>query len=243
LGRPFAAVIKLNAEGKLEFDFGEDQKKEQDGPPPDFSGQEPLGTCPKCGAQVFEGSMSYVCEKGDFKTGKIILQKAIEREQVKKLLTGGKTDLIDGFISKKGRPFKAFLVLNEKGVGFEFEPRQARGKAKVAREPKPKIELAALPVVAKCGLCGGKVHETEKEFICERAQADSRPCKTRFDKIKCERLIETVQAKKLIEDGRTDLLTGFKSRTGKPFSAALVRDSKGKITYEFGSDDTFNGGS
>ena len=44
-------------------------------------------------------------------------------EQVIKILTTGKTDLLDRFISKKGRPFKAYLVLEKTGkVGFEFEP-------------------------------------------------------------------------------------------------------------------------
>ena len=48
MGRPFAAIIKMNAEFKPEFDFG--QQKEGDGQPAeavDFTGQEPLGKCPE----------------------------------------------------------------------------------------------------------------------------------------------------------------------------------------------------
>src|SRR5688572_29371238 len=91
MGRPFAAIIKMSPEGKAEFDFGQ----EGDGPVAevDFTGQEPLGKCPKCGARVFEHGMQYICEKAtgpnktcDFRTGKIILQRPIEREQVVKLL-------------------------------------------------------------------------------------------------------------------------------------------------------------
>jgi DNA topoisomerase-3 len=144
LGRPFAAVIKLTPEFKLEFDFGQTQPG-ADGsvPETDFTGQEPVGKCPKCGARVFETPMSYLCEKSvdatracDFRSGKIILQRLIERMQMVKLLETGKTDLLTKFISKKGRPFSAHLVVQEGGkVGFEFAPRPPRAaKGKVPKE-------------------------------------------------------------------------------------------------------------
>ena len=41
-----------------------------------------------------------------------------------KLLADGKTDLMDKFISKAGRPFAAYLVLDDAGKAtFEFAPR------------------------------------------------------------------------------------------------------------------------
>ena len=56
----------------------------------------------------------------------------IEPEQMQKLLTSGKTDLLHRFISKKGRPFSAFLVRGGDGkVSFEFAPREPKA-------PKPK---------------------------------------------------------------------------------------------------------
>ena len=132
LGKPFAANIKLTPEFKVEFDFGQ-QQGEGDGEPIDFSGQEPLGPCPKCGKPVYAHGMAYMCEGTaanpracDFRSGQIILQRPIEAEQMKKLLTEGKTDLLHRFISKKGRPFSAFLVKGSDGkVGFEFAPRAA----------------------------------------------------------------------------------------------------------------------
>ena len=67
-----------------------------------------------------------------FRMGKAILQRTIPREQAIKLVQTGKTDLLPRFISKKGRAFAAYLVLEEKGkVGFEFEkrdPAKAKGK-------------------------------------------------------------------------------------------------------------------
>ena len=67
--------------------------------------------------------------KCDFKSGKIILQQPVAREQVSKLLQTGKTDLLENFVSNKTRrKFKAFLAYDKKEgkVVFEFEPRPAR---------------------------------------------------------------------------------------------------------------------
>ncbi len=151
MGKPFAALIKLTSEFKPEFDFGQNGEK-SDGTiaEVDFTGQEALGKCPKCGAKVFENGMSYVCEKSvgankncDFRSGKIILQRPIERVQMMKLLASGKTDLLPKFISKKGRPFSAFLVIGEGGkIGFEFAPRPAKTvRNRIAPSPDVKSEI------------------------------------------------------------------------------------------------------
>jgi DNA topoisomerase-3 len=139
-GWPFTAemVIKFDEETKnykLEFDFGDDKAGET-GEIVDFSGQQSLGACPKCGAGVFEHGKNYVCEKSvptnaqptpscDFKTGQVILQQPVEREQMVKLLTTGKTDLLDKFVSMRTRrPFKAMLAWDAEAgkVNFEFAP-------------------------------------------------------------------------------------------------------------------------
>ena len=126
MGRAFSAELKLSDEQKVEFDFGNDDDDEEE---VDFSEQESIGECPKCKGPVYEHGRAFVCEKNtgkdrkcSFRTGKVILKRDIEKEQVVKLLKEGKTDLIPNFISKRGRPFKAFLVLKSNGdVGFEFE--------------------------------------------------------------------------------------------------------------------------
>jgi DNA topoisomerase-3 len=144
-GWPFTAELKLAYDDeiknwKLEFDFGEDAKKEgESGEPVDFSGQQSLGACPKCKGHVYEHGTNYVCEHAvgahvtcDFKSGKIILQQPIAREEVTKLLKEGKTSLLENFVSNKTRrKFKAYLVWDAKAgkVGFEFEPRPAAKKA------------------------------------------------------------------------------------------------------------------
>ena len=134
-GKPFSAVLRLTDELKVEFDFGQGSGEGEAAP--DFSGQEALGQCPKCGARVYEHGMAYTCEKAvgpqrscDFRSGRMILQQPIEREQMMKLLDSGRTDLLTAFVSKKGRRFKAFLVKQPDGkIGFEFQPRPPKEKA------------------------------------------------------------------------------------------------------------------
>jgi DNA topoisomerase-3 len=142
-GRPFSAGIRLTDDLRLEFDFGQGAAGEEESV--DFSGHEALGQCPKCGARVFEHGVAYVCEKAvgaerscDLRSGRMILQQPIEREQMKKLLESGRTDLLTGFISKKGRRFKAFLVKQPDGkIGFEFQPRATKEKPAEEKPTRP----------------------------------------------------------------------------------------------------------
>jgi len=240
-GKRFHALLKLSDEFKTEFDFGPNGQENGAAQPVDFSGQEPLGKCPKCGGRVFEFGMSYVCENSvgpvkscDFRSGKVILQRAIEREQMNKLLATGRTDLLQRFISRKGRPFKAFLVLTDKkDVGFEFEKREPKSKGE--RKPRiaaPKIDFTGKQSVGKCPKCGGKIFETETSYICERSQADRTPCKFKLSKTILGRDIPKEQAEKLLTTGKTDLLEGFISKRGRPF-AAYLKFEDGKVGFEF----------
>ncbi|MFZ2220419.1 MAG: DNA topoisomerase III, partial [Rhodoferax sp.] len=170
-GWPFTAemVIKLDEETKihkLEFDFGDDKKAEESGELIDFTGKESLGACPKCAGAVYEHGKNYVCEKAvptlaqptpscDFKSGQIILQQPIEREQMSKLLATGKTDMLEKFVSMRTRRgFKAMLAWDAEAgkVNFEFAPskfpprKTAAGKPAVAS--KSTAKTAAKPTKA-----------------------------------------------------------------------------------------------
>jgi DNA topoisomerase III len=98
----------------------------------DFTGQESLGKCPKCGGKIFQGPDAYLCENSQrdtkrctFKLEKVKTGRPIDVEQLQKLVTTGKTDLLDNFVSRAGKPFSAYLVLEGKGkVSFEFPPRE-----------------------------------------------------------------------------------------------------------------------
>ena len=197
-GWPFTSeiVLKYSDEDKnwkLEFDFGDDRNGAETGEIVDFSAQQPLGKCPKCGASVFEHGKNYVCEKSvpttgqptptcDFKTGQVILQQPVERAQMTKLLETGKTDLLDKFVSMRTRrAFKAFLVWNkdEGKVTFEFAPskfpprKTAAGKAPAAKEPAAKY-AAGTKAAAKSA---AKKAPAKKSTPAKKAAAPKAPRK------------------------------------------------------------------
>jgi len=242
LGRPFDGLIKLNDDFTPSFDFGQTENGEA--AEVDFTGKEPLGVCPKCKANVFENGVSYVCEKAvgpnktcTFRSGMIILQQPVDREQMKKLLTERKTSLLEKFVSKRtGRPFKAYLALDKDGSPtFEFEPKPPKGdKARAKREKPPKIDFTGKEPIGKCPKCKANVLETETDYLCEKTQADSRPCKFKCGKVILQQPIDHTQIQKLLTTGKTDLLDKFVSaKSGRSFKAFLVVEETGKTGFEF----------
>ncbi len=180
MGKPFSAGLRLNDEFRPEFDFGQGNAS-GDEEAPDFSKQERLGACPKCGAGVFEHGVAYVCEKAvgpqrscDFRTGRIILQQAVERAQIQKLLATGRTDLLPRFMSKKGRPFKAYLVKTPGGkIGFEFQPRAAKpGKtAKAAAAPAADAEHKPVKKTATARAAAAPAKKAKRPGSARRARS------------------------------------------------------------------------
>ncbi len=168
-GWPFASEIVLKYDEdkknwKLEFDFGNADGDSSE--PVDFSGQAPLGICPKSGGRIFESGSSYVCEHAvptadqptptcDFKSRKIILQQPVAPDQMSKLLATGKTDLLEGFVSNRTRrPFKAFLAWDREAgkVGFEFAPSKFPGRKRPFKATASRGAAAArLTPAAKAG--------------------------------------------------------------------------------------------
>ncbi len=242
MGRPFSAMIKMNDELKAEFDFGNDDK-DGSSEAVDFTGKEPLGHCPKCQATVFENGMNYICEKAvgpdkscDFRSGLTILQQRIEPEQMKKLLTEKKTNLLTKFISKRnGRAFKAHLVLAADGkVRFEFEKRDpSKKRGSKSTEPEEKVDFTGQEALGVCPKCEGKVFQSKTDYLCENLQRETKPCKFKVGKTILEQPVDEVQVKKLLTDRKSDLLTKFVSRYGKSFSAHLKMTDKGKVEFEF----------
>jgi DNA topoisomerase-3 len=106
-----------------------------------------LGLCPRCGAEtgeiIRENSKAYGCTswKSREETGcgfviwKRVAGRTLTPEVARQLLEEGKTkEVLSGFRSRAGKPFRARLVLNEEGkVEFEF-PARARSKEPAATE-------------------------------------------------------------------------------------------------------------
>ena len=193
-GWPFTSEIalKYNEEEKnwkLEFDFGNDKNAEETGEIVDFTGSESLGACPKCGGAVHEHGSNYVCEKAvptegqptptcNFKSGKIVLQQVVEREQIAKLLSTGKTDLLEKFVSNRTRrAFKAFLSWNaeEDKVVFEFEPRTSKFPP---RKTPAKYAAGAKTAAGKTtGKTAAKAKVPAKKAVAKKTAAAKSPRK------------------------------------------------------------------
>ncbi|TML13909.1 MAG: DNA topoisomerase III [Actinobacteria bacterium] len=106
-----------------------------------------LGLCPRCGAEtgeiIRENSKAYGCTswKSREETGcgfviwKRVAGRTLTPEVARQLLEEGKTkEVLSGFRSRAGKPFRARLVLNDEGkVEFEF-PARARTKEPAATE-------------------------------------------------------------------------------------------------------------
>ncbi len=129
-GKNFTASVSLK-NNKIDFIFA-DSTADLD--LDTIKKQTPIGVSPVDKTPVFETPAGYLSESaldGDtgkgLKIGKIILEKEITVEYVRQLLEKGKTELIRGFISKRKRPFDAYLLLDKKGkITFEFPPRKSR---------------------------------------------------------------------------------------------------------------------
>jgi len=105
-----------------------------------------LGPCPRCGAEtgeiIRENSRAYGCTswKSKEETGcgfviwKRVAGRTLTPEVARQLIEEGRTrDVISGFRSKAGKPFRARLVLNSEGkVEFDFPARAQTKEAAVA---------------------------------------------------------------------------------------------------------------
>ncbi len=144
-GKPYSANLFLDPETRrVKFDFG---NGDGDSGSVDFSTMTPVAKCPRTGGDVFETPAAYVVRvmEGDKETTPIrvsrkILDREIPLDQMIKLLTDGKTDLLDKFWSKRTkRPFDAYLTLQKSGqTKFEFPPRAAKKGAKKATKKAAK---------------------------------------------------------------------------------------------------------
>ena len=148
-GKPFTATLKLekNESGLLRSTFVFPEREGDAAAAAfDYSTGTVIGECPVTKLKIYDTPNGYrpnpeeakAQKNTPFSMAKKMLGAEITLEQVQKLLTEGKTDLIQGFISNRTkRPFDAFLCLgkNSTKVRFEFPPREAKPKAEKKKTP------------------------------------------------------------------------------------------------------------
>jgi DNA topoisomerase III, bacteria and conjugative plasmid len=141
-GKPFTASVHI-VDSKVGFIFADSGEFDAN----EIRTHESLGLSPIDQTKVFETPAGYLSESaldGDQKNGlrisKTILGRQLDREQISRLLTTGRTDLISGFISKKKKMFDAFLLLDTKGkLSFAFPPREKKRRTEAVAEDSSQL--------------------------------------------------------------------------------------------------------
>lgn len=180
--------------------------------------------CPKCRQPLYETDKGFLCsgwkETGcDFGIWKVVAGKKLTKSQISDLLTKGKTGLIKGFKSKTGKSFDAYIYMDENHkMQFEFE-----------KKVKPLSASKGSDEVMKCPFCGRPMQETQKSYCCSGWKEG---CNFTIWKTISGRKITEKNVRDLVQKGKTDLITGFTSKSGKPFDAYLVVDGQ-KISFDF----------
>ncbi len=236
----FAALLKLvkdeeAGKWKTEFDFGDKA---------DIATLEPFWTDPKTGAQLCENGSSFILRERQgegweqtFRVGRLMCQKAITPEMAIDLISQGKTGLIQGFISKKGRPFDAFLKRDGARIAWEFPPRAPKigkdGKP-IERKSRTKVDLSKARVLGPSPAHqGGELVEQDDAYYVRQPAQDNRAV-FKLSKKLCDVELSLAEVQKLLAEGKSSLIENFVSKRGNKFSAYLVlAPGKSKADFEF----------
>ena len=185
--------------------------------------------CPVCNAELETTPFGYGCSnyKKDgtgckFAIG-TIAGRDLTEEEFKDLIEKGRTDVLDGFVSKAKKKFRAALILQKEDDGkinvqFDFS----------ANEPQ-------IVEGVRCPSCGGAIVTTAYGFRCEHYDREKEnSCDFSVGKI-AEKSLNAAQLTELLTNKRTKTIRGFKSKAGKKFDACLVleTDETGKAVINF----------
>lgn len=155
IGKEFRAALELKDDQKVNFVFEKGESDEFD-----WSTATVLCECPVCAKQgrkseIYILPKNYACKvamtepkKCNAKLPRELCKKEITEENALKFFTDGKTGLIEGMISKKGRPFKAFLVCKageKRLLSWEFPPREPKAPGGNAKKGPKKFKSKKPP--------------------------------------------------------------------------------------------------
>jgi DNA topoisomerase-3 len=188
--------------------------------------------CPRCGGVVKENYRRFACNKCEFSISKHPGGRFFEIAEVEQLLRENQLGPLTGFRSRIGRPFAAALKLVPPEYKLEFDFGNAPG---ADGDDSESIDFSGLTPLGKCPKCGGRIFEQPMAYLCENSVGGERSCDFRSGKMILQQSIEPAQMKKLLDEGRTDLLRNFVSnRTRRKFAAFLVwKADEGKVGFEF----------
>jgi DNA topoisomerase-3 len=184
--------------------------------------------CPRCGGEIRETYKKFQCGGCDYSLWKIVAGRQFEPAEIDTLINEGMIGPLTGFRNKMGRSFAAAIKLNDDKMP-EFDFGQDKADAAVA-EP---VDFSAQESIGKCPKCASNVFEHGNSYVCEKSVGPDKTCDFRSGKIILQQPMDIGQMKKLLSEGKTDLLKEFVSnRTRRKFSAYLVAKD-GKVGFEF----------
>ncbi len=183
--------------------------------------------CPLCDGEVETTPFGYGCSNYrtngcKFSIGTIAGRNLTE-EEVTKLLTEGKTEILNGFVSKSKKKFSAALIYkkDENGVpSIQFD---------FSGNVPDVLEGVACPV------CGEPIEIMPYGYTCRRHRENPEACYFSIGKI-AEKQLSKQDVEELIKNGHTQTLRGFKSKNGKKFDAVLTlteEDGRKKLKFDF----------
>jgi DNA topoisomerase-3 len=236
----FAASLRLvkdeeTGKWKAALDFGDKV---------DLDTLTPFWTDPRTGAELCEAGNNFVLREraGDgwkqtFRVGRIMCQKPLAREQAVQLIEQGKTELIQGFISRKGRPFDAFLKREEGRIAWEFPPRTPKldkDGNPIARKAKAPPDLSKAVKVGESKLLAGEILQTGDAYYVRKPGDNGGRVVFTIKRHLCQKEIPLEEIRQLLDTGRTNLIEDFISKRMTPFKAFLVlAKNKAKAQFEF----------
>jgi DNA topoisomerase-3 len=215
-----------------------------------YEKEEVLGACPACERPVREMVWFYRCEEQPdvereddcpLRFWKDTSGRYMDRQSVATLIRDGKTGPLDGFTARNGRTYRGYLEIDReawqvkvRSLGYDEGSVSDQPEYDVNPEP-----LSRCPFEEEC-----QVVESPMQYLCERAlkqqQGDAsdaeeapKTCGFVFPRTVCKREITRDEAELYLKQGKTDLLTDFTSRFGRPFAATLVLKPNGRHGFEF----------
>ena len=218
-GDPYIASVKINDSGNVEFLGGGESTSSSD--------DDELCECPACSRGIIRiNATMYACDNQECKfrgLSQEMCKRKISTDEAKSILLEGKSALLEDFISKRGRPFSAYLKLDGTRVKFEFPPRKAAADAKKF----PVVE----GVVAICPKTKEEIIETPSFYQPANEGSD---CKIQIAREMSSREITRDEAKTLIEKGEIGPFDDFVSKkTGNNFTSKLYLKKNQAVGYKF----------
>ena len=223
-GTTFSATLTLGDDGNIGFEFSDDARAKT---PTNYK-------CPKCGKTLLDSGNRLICEGSDVTTSnnengdptltpdtaptcdfvfyKTIAGHVMSDTEIAELFSNGTTEIISGFLTKKGTTFNAKIVWDK-----DF-------KATFAFENDGHFH--GTETKFNCPLCKKKLEENKNAIFCPA-------CNFTLFKSVAGKKLRVADIKALLTGGKTELLTGFKSKKGTDFDAYLKLGEDGRTNFEF----------